>query len=68
MPIISSTTRRTIRAKNLPLQEPQPVKKLKYSNFLVTINSNYKAKDDDDFERVNDKLAEGIDYIFSNRL
>ena len=55
------------KAKRLPPgQQPPPKRKVIYSNFFVTISTNYRARSQQDFDRFNDRFAEVLEQMTSS--
>ena len=42
-----------------------PKKKIIYSNFFITISTNYRAKNEADFHRFNERFAEVLQLMTS---
>jgi hypothetical protein len=59
-PKITGKTRKAVRASKVTKKKSLE----RYSNFFITINPNKAAKNDEEFEEMNERLAEALDDLF----
>eukprot|EP01114_Cavostelium_apophysatum_P008888 TRINITY_DN2182_c0_g1_i1.p1 TRINITY_DN2182_c0_g1~~TRINITY_DN2182_c0_g1_i1.p1 ORF type:complete len:197 (-),score=26.72 TRINITY_DN2182_c0_g1_i1:675-1265(-) len=63
MVVIQSKVNKGVRAKKVPKQTGP---KVIHSNFFVTINTNYRAKSDSDFEDFQEEFRDALDDLYGS--